>query len=241
MKVEDASIDEWIRGYLESANHLQCLFCKESFDKLEIFKGNDRFWTAQGMMELHIQEVHGSPFQAIMALDRKTTGLSAVQAEMMNCFFEGASDSEIVEASSVNSISTVRQHRFKLREKERQAKLFIALAELMKEKDKYKVHKGAKQVDERYGIEQTEREKVLKAYFKDGLDGPIETIPSKEKKKLIILQHIITKFEAERSYHEKEVNKILKEINADFVSLRRHLIEYGFMDRNNEGSSYWVK
>ncbi|WP_052131560.1 DUF2087 domain-containing protein [Planococcus sp. CAU13] len=95
-------------------------------------------------------------------------------------------------------------------------------------------------MDERYGIDQGEREKVMKTYFKDGLEGPSETIPSKEKKKLIILQHIVTKFEAGRSYSEKEVNAILKNVNADFVSLRRHLIEYGFMDRNNEGSSYWV-
>lgn len=86
-----------------------------------------------------------------------------------------------------------------------------------------------------------EREKVLKAYFKEGLDGPMETIPSKEKKKLIILEHIVTRFREGYSYNEKEVNAILKEINADFVSLRRHLIEYGFMDRNNEGSSYWVR
>ncbi|HWL22473.1 MAG TPA: DUF2087 domain-containing protein [Ureibacillus sp.] len=90
-------------------------------------------------------------------------------------------------------------------------------------------------------IEQEEREKVLKTYFKDGLDGGIDSIPSKEKKKLIILQHILERFEAGKSYNEKEVNIILKTVNADFVSLRRYLIEYGFMDRSNDGSSYWIK
>ena len=241
MEIEDATIEELVKGHRDIYAYYQCLFCAESFDKEEIFNTGNRFITARKMIERHIQEAHGSPFQAIMELDKKLTGLSNVQAEMMSHFFEGKSDSETVAASSVNSVSTVRQHRFKLREKERQAKLFIALMELLKEKDKYMVHKGARQVDERYGIEQEEREKVLKAYFKDGLDGPIETIPSKEKKKLIVLQHIVTKFEKGHSYNEKEVNAILKEINADFVSLRRHLIEYGFMDRNNEGSTYWVK
>ena len=81
----------------------------------------------------------------------------------------------------------------------------------------------------------------LKTYFKNGLDAGIETIPSKEKKKLIILQHILTRFDKEKHYSEKEVNEILKGVHADFVSLRRHLIEYGFMERSNDGSSYWVK
>ena len=96
-------------------------------------------------------------------------------------------------------------------------------------------------MDERYGIEQVERDKVLATYFKDGLDGAIDVIPSKEKKKLIILQHILKRFEIGKQYSEKEVNNILKTVHTDYVSLRRHLIEYGFMDRNDNGSSYWVK
>ena len=96
-------------------------------------------------------------------------------------------------------------------------------------------------MDERYSIEEQEREKVLTTYFKNGLDGGIDTIPSKEKKKLIILQHILKRFDAGRHYHEKEVNEILKTVNLDFVSLRRHLIEYGFMERSNDGSEYWLK
>ncbi|MBJ6950597.1 DUF2087 domain-containing protein, partial [Vibrio cholerae] len=27
----------------------------------------------------------------------------------------------------------------------------------------------------------------------------------------------------------------------DFVTLRRYLIEYGFLDRTDDGSQYWVK
>lgn len=96
-------------------------------------------------------------------------------------------------------------------------------------------------MDERYSIEDKEREKVLQTYFKQGLDGSIETIPSKEKRKLIILQHILQRFTIGKVYTEKEVNMILKTVHEDFVTLRRYLIEYGFMDRNTDGSSYWVK
>ena len=161
--------------------------------------------------------------------------------EMMTYFYAGISDKEIVSQSHLTSVSTVRQHRFKLREKERQAKLFLALMQLLKESDNYLIHKGAKQVDERYGAEQKERDKVLNTYFKNGLEGEISIIPSKEKKKIIVLQHIVKRFEIGKKYSEKEVNEILKTVHADFVSLRRHLIEYGFMDRNNDGSEYTLK
>ena len=64
--------------------------------------------------------------------------------------------------------------------------MMTALMQLMKNPEHYAIHKGARQVDERYGIEENEREKVLATYFKNGLDGGIDTIPSKEKKKLIL-------------------------------------------------------
>lgn len=241
MDFQDASVDELVKGYHALDGHFHCLFCGESFDQGEVFQMEQRFFTAEGMVKRHIAEQHRSPFHAIIVLDKNMTGLSSVQAEMLQHFFDETGDAEIVERSSVNSVSTVRQHRFKLREKERQAKLFLALMEALKERDKYTVHKGAKQVDERYSIEDTERKKVLKAYFKEGLEGSIASIPSKEKKKLIILQQIIERFVQGRSYSEQEVNVVLKGVHEDYVSLRRHLIEYGFMKRNDDGSAYWVK
>lgn len=241
MDFQDVSVDELVKGYHTLNGHFHCLFCGELFDQDEVFQMEQHFFTAEGMVKRHIAEQHRSPFHAIIALDKKMTGLSSVQVEMLQHFFDETGDAEIVERSSVNSVSTVRQHRFKLREKERQAKLFLALMEALKERDKYTVHKGARQVDERYSIEGAEREKVLKTYFKDGVDGSISSIPSKEKKKLIILQQIITRFKRGQTYSEKEVNAVLKGVHEDYVSLRRHLIEYGFMDRNDDGSSYRVK
>ena len=59
--------------------------------------------------------------------------------------------------------STVRNHRFKLREKEKQAKLFLALMESLEQETKSKIeksslgvikeiHPSATMVDERYNI-----------------------------------------------------------------------------------------
>lgn len=103
------------------------------------------------------------------------------------------------------------------------------------------IHKGAKMVDDRYAITVEEREKVLNTYFKQGIDGPLESFPSKEKRKIIVLQQIMNRFDRSKKYTEKEVNEILKQIYADYVTIRRYLIEYGFMDRNKDCTEYWVK
>jgi len=37
------------------------------------------------------------------------------------------------------------------------------------------------------------------------------------------------------------VNEIIKNRYPDFVTIRRYLIEYGFMERKPNGSEYWLK
>nr|WP_042477630.1 DUF2087 domain-containing protein [Bacillus ndiopicus] len=241
MDFSNISVGELMKGYQLDDLQYRCLHCDKVFFIHEVYPFEDKFLTAEGMVQAHIRQEHGSAFHALLQMDKKINGLSEVQQEMLELFYEGLSDKEIAVESSVNNISTVRQHRFKLREKEKQAKIFLALMQLFSEPNHYKIHKGATQVDERYSIEDKEREKVLQTYFKQGLDGSIETIPSKEKRKLIILQHILKRFTVGKAYTEKEVNTILKTVHADFVTLRRYLIEYGFMDRSNDGSSYWIK
>ena len=46
-------------------------------------------------------------------------------------------------------------------------------------------------MEERFQVTDVEREKVLKNYFRQGLDGPLDTFPSKDKRKYIIAQEII--------------------------------------------------
>lgn len=81
----------------------------------------------------------------------------------------------------------------------------------------------------------------MATYFPDGLDGKLKNMPRKEKRKIMILQHLIGFFDPELSYSEKEVNERLSHIFDDHVTLRRYLIQYGFMERNRDGSGYWVK
>ncbi len=89
-------------------------------------------------------------------------------------------------------------------------------------------------------ITDQEKEKVLTNYFKQGIEGKLYTFPSKEKRKLIILEAIIKHFDADQRYTEKEVNQILKPVHRDFALIRRALIDYRFMDRSEDCREYWV-
>lgn len=95
-------------------------------------------------------------------------------------------------------------------------------------------------IDERFAITEKEKEKVLNTYFTAD-HTKLKQFPSKEKRKIVVLQQIITDFEQSKTYTEKEVNAILKTFYDDFATIRRYLIEYGFLDRNRDCSQYWVK
>jgi hypothetical protein len=63
-----------------------------------------------------------------------------------------------------------------LKEKERQAKIFVTMMELLKEKDKHApafvpIHKTAKMLDERYNITEDEQAEIVKKYFPGELEG----------------------------------------------------------------------
>ena len=48
-------------------------------------------------------------------------------------------------------------------------------------------------------------------------------------------------FSVGKKYSEKEINRVLKRIYEDYVTIRRALIQYGFLDRSKDCSEYWVK
>lgn len=246
----NATVEELSRGYIfdEEQEAFVCLLCHQQFENGEIFSIKGRYFEARKAVKLHIEDAHGSVFHYLLNMDKKYTGLSDHQKDLLHYFKKGLSDKEIVKEVNGGSPSTIRSHRFKLREKEKQAKIFLALMSLLNENNLAKsnsnfihFHKGAKMVDERYATTEKERKSVLTNYFKQGLDGPLETFPSKEKRKIIILQHIMKRFDPNQIYTERQVNDVLKKIHPDFATLRRYLIEYGFMERNKDCTEYRLK
>lgn len=242
----NASLEELKKGYKEDSDAFVCLLCGEVIEKGIIYPYQEMLYEAERYMKLHIERNHQSVFAYLIGLDKKITGLTEHQSNLLGLFYQGKSDAEVQKELEIGSASTIRHHRFVLKEKERQAKTFLALMELLKEKDNHApsfipVHKTAKMVDDRYNITEEEQQKTVRKYFEDQQEAKLKKFPLKEKQRLIILREIIKHIDNDKTYSEKALNDILKPIYEDYALIRRLLIEYGFIDRKDDGSEYWVK
>jgi hypothetical protein len=63
------------------------------------------------------------------------------------------------------------------------------------------------------------------------VEGRLKTIPAQEKKRNVVLRYLAERFEPERMYSEKEVNEIIRPVHEDVASLRRYLVDGGFLTR----------
>ena len=241
-----ADTEELKKGCRENDKEMKCLICGETYEKGVIFPFEGRYFDAGKRMKLHLEKEHGSMLHFL--LNSGLAGVSEIQSAILAAMAEGLSDKEIAARQQIAQ-STVRNHRFKLREKERQARVFLAIMELMKEsvpteendpgEKLCEPHRTASMVDDRYVITEEERTQILGTFFDE--NGHLKEIPAREKRKVVILRKIAENFKPGTKYTETEVNRILKRINDDFPYIRRLMIEYGFLDRTSDCSSYWIK
>jgi hypothetical protein len=75
----------------------------------------------------------------------------------------------------------------------------------------------------------TDREKVVRAFLRD---GRLVAIPAKPSKRDLLLPVILDRcFPEDRSYEENEVNMRLGLLHPDVAALRRYLVDGGWMTR----------
>ncbi|MED4781804.1 DUF2087 domain-containing protein [Brevibacillus choshinensis] len=244
----NASFEELRLGYSEQEHDYLCLLCGETVEKGIIYSADGLLYEAAKYMRHHIEADHGSVFEHLSQLDKRITGLSDHQNSLMRLFYQGMSDLDVQKELGIGSASTIRNHRFALKEKERQAKVFLVMMELMKGTGKKAVHASptpsasGKKRDAELTVSPTEYAEITKKYFPEGTLGALNTIPRKHKHRLVVLEEIAKRFDPAQVYSEKEVNAILEgTYEEDYVSVRRYLIDYSFLGRNPDGSQYWVK
>ena len=243
----DASLEEIKRGYIETETEYICVCCGYTAEKGVIYPHNEVLYESFRYIQIHIQEEHGSVFQFLISQDKKVSGLSDIQRRLLAEFYEGKKDAEIQKELGIGSTSTIRNHRFVLREKERQAKVLLAVMELLHSRDHdtpvmpvASPNNRAGQATNKEANLTAEQEKVLTKYFPFGTDGPLETFAVQEKHRLIIMKEIAKRFDTNKVYSESEVNGILDQIYEDYVLLRRSMVDYGILSREEDGSSYWL-
>ena len=232
-----ASVDDLKRGYVfdVTQDRFLCLCCGFKTEPGQIYRSADAYYDAEKFIRIHIDTEHGSALQILLQLDKRWTGLTELQTQLINLFAGGVSDQEIANQLGTGSVSTIRNHRFLLREKLKQAKCFLAIGELMEELSQTKSTVPMAKIPATVSAEE---QKIIATYFPQGIDGPLTTYPGREKRRLIILRQLTERFVPHRAYSEKEVNAILSSAYEDHVLLRRQLIDYGFLSRRPDGSEY---
>jgi hypothetical protein len=245
----NATMEELKNGFISGEKEYKCIICEEEFQKGRIYEINSAFYDAKKTAETHIEEKHGSMLQYLLGMNSTYLGVSDIQKEVISLIAEGLSDKEVSAKLGVAQ-STIRNHKYKLREKEKQARLFLAMMDLLSTNTNKKInkldkevicdaHKTATIIDDRFNITDKEKIDTIKNYMDE--NGALKNYPAKAKKKIIILEEIAKNFSKGKIYSEKEINRVLKRIYEDYVSLRRALIEYGYIERTNDCKSYWVK
>lgn len=243
--ISEISVEELKSGvrFDRESGAYRCLLCGACFTPGEVYPIGGRFYDAAHAGEAHLRAAHGSMLEALLATDSKYLSVTQVQKTLLSLLGQGLSDKEIAARLEL-SPSTVRHQRFVFREKYKQAKAYLALYELASAGERkgeaiVELHSGARMTDDRYVVTDAERDRILALAFASLDPLKLSHFPPKEKKKVVILAVIAERFERGRRYAEKEVNGILREIYDDYATLRRYLIEYGFMDRTRDCAEYW--
>ena len=246
MDIGRLSLAELKRGYRfdEEAGAYRCNYCERSFPAEQVFAIGNAFYGPAHAAAKHVEAEHGGVLLPLIDSDTKYNTLTDTQKELLRLFHAGLPDGEIAKTLGV-SASTVRHQKFTFRERAKQAKLYLAVFENIfdtgqkNEEAIIPMHDNATCCDERYVITERERSRVLETFFLSLNPLRLKIFSAREKNKVVTLMRIAEEFELGRSYTEKEVNAILKPIYDDHVTIRRYLIEYGFMQRERDGSRYW--
>ncbi|MDL2253731.1 DUF2087 domain-containing protein [Ruminococcaceae bacterium OttesenSCG-928-I18] len=244
--METKTIRDLCRGYARQGEGYRCLLCGETFQKGEVYAIEGRFYTARRAAENHVVQTHGSAARRLIEDDTKYNTLTENQKQLLRLFAHGKTDKETAGELGL-SPSTVRHQKFMFREKAKQARLYLAqyesvffAAPVQSGEEIMPIHDHARYVDERYVVTKEEREQILGSVFSSLDPLRLKSFPRKDKKKVVILAELARQFTPGVKYTEPQVNDILSPIFEDYVTLRRYLIDYGYLRRTRDGKSYWL-
>lgn len=235
--------DDLSRGFTETKGTYICLVCGRRFEDGIVFDVGGTLYEASRAVKEHIASKHGDMFHVLLQLGKDGTGLSDIQQNILNLMYSGYDDRRIARELGNKSASTIRNHRFQLRRKAREAQVFLAVMELLErrlgtEQRFLEFHEDMPVDDERLMITLQEAEVIRNKYFSSRRPLRLTSFPKKEKAKLVVLKDIAELFEKDRVYTEKEVNELLLPVFDDYVTIRRYLVDYRFLKRKPGGIEY---
>src|SRR5690606_39596068 len=139
MNIEDrfwnASLEEMKQGYAwdgETDGYV-CLVCGAVFEDGRMYEHEGAYYEAKRATRYHVEDMHGSMLSCLLGLDKKATGLTELQKQLIEGFASGLSDADMMAKTGAGSASTIRNHRFALKVKSKQAKLLLVVIEMMEQ------------------------------------------------------------------------------------------------------------
>lgn len=254
--IDSVSLSDVKKGYsIESGpagarKTYRCLYCGEKFEEGRIYQINSLLFDAETAVVRHVDNSHGGPFLALIEQGKRLTGFSEIQRRILSLLYEGLSDREIASVTGGKAPSTIRNHRFQLRRRRREALLQLAALDLLEEEMEKKslkdesFHRFSAPLtisDDRTIVTEGEEKKIADRYLEFSEEGKILFLrkwPKKQKEKLVVLDRIARIFSSEIPYTEKEVNEILMNLHDEYVTIRRYMVDYGFFERKPGGGPY---
>ena len=237
----ECSVEEIKRGYIEENHGFTCLLCGEHFSKGEIYTFSGKLYDAEKAVHMHIGQQHQCVEHQLLRLKASHMGISDLQLQLLNFFASDISDKEIADYLGVSG-STIRNHRFKLRERERQSRIFLALMELIEEAgdSKGSLGRGGSSDEPRViDISEREKRKIVERYITPF--GKLKGYPTYERSKRVVLEAILERFCVGKQYSEEEINESLSLVYKDYRLLKQELIAYDYLGRSNKGGIYWIR
>lgn len=130
--IDMCTIEDLMNGYIYDDNHrvFTCLFCGEIYEEDLIYKCEGQLCNARKAIEIHILKEHNSSFDFLLGLGKKYTGLSDRQKEIFE-IFHNEKDNQFIAEKMGTTPATVRSYKFKMKEKLRQAKIYLAISNLI--------------------------------------------------------------------------------------------------------------
>jgi len=111
----NSSLEELERGYTFSRDeaHYVCLVCGKAYEEGIIYETKMGLLTAERAMNHHIRKEHGDMLKYLLEMDKKYTGLSEIQTDIIRYFSSGLKDSEIAQIMEISN-STVINDRIRM-------------------------------------------------------------------------------------------------------------------------------
>ncbi|MCI9019846.1 MAG: DUF2087 domain-containing protein [Eubacterium sp.] len=241
------TLDEMKKGckYEKEQDAYVCNHCGQIFHAGQVLQMDDSFFIAESAVRKHIRQIHGSNLEQLLCSESKYNTLTRNQRDLLAMFYSKMPDKDMAKKLNVTE-ATIRRQRFTFREKAKQAKFYLAMYEMAFEDEPadaeqmIPIHNHAAYVDDRYLITEDEKQQIVETFFSSTQPLVLKSFSPKEKKKVVILGKIAEQFVYGKKYSEREVNEILRPVYEDYMTIRRYLIMYGFMERTKDGRQYWL-